>query len=175
MDINEATAKSLQAARAVSGLTFAKLAEKSGVPAQTIYRMFGAKRDIKLPQLSAVAHAMGLTVVEIMQDAERIQMRSKRHSQDVADDAEERRWSLFFWGNRLCRISPIRRGRIEKGNYHEAVEAFGSDGVRVRVVCDACGLWWFRSVFVVGREVAAHVAGVDCTGVGRPGGAAGGP
>lgn len=89
MDINEATAKSLQAARAVSGLTFAELSEKSGVPEQTIYRMFGAKRDIKLPQLSAVAHAMGMTVVEIMQDAERIQMRSKRHAQDTADKADE--------------------------------------------------------------------------------------
>lgn len=84
MDINEATAKSLQAARAVSGLTFAELSEKSGVPQQTIYRMFGAKRDIKLPQLSAVAHAMGMTVVEIMQDAERIQLRSERYSHDPA-------------------------------------------------------------------------------------------
>lgn len=87
MDINEATAKSLQAARAVSGLTFAELSEKSGVPQQTIYRMFGAKRDIKLPQLSAVAHAMGMTVVEIMQDAERIQSRSERYSHDHAESA----------------------------------------------------------------------------------------
>lgn len=79
MDINEATAKALQAARAVSGLTFDELAKKSGIPRPTVYRMFGAKRDIKLPQLYAVAQAMGVTVVEIMQDAERIQKRSERH------------------------------------------------------------------------------------------------
>lgn len=79
MDINEATAKALQAARAVSGLTFDELAKESGIPRPTVYRMFGAKRDIKLPQLYAVAQAMGVTVVEIMQDAERIQRRSERH------------------------------------------------------------------------------------------------
>ena len=48
MDINEATAKALQAARAVSGLTFDELAKESGIPRPTVYRMFGAKRDIKL-------------------------------------------------------------------------------------------------------------------------------
>lgn len=78
MDINEATAKALQAARAVSGMTYDELAEKSGVSVQTIYRMFGAKRDIKLPQLYALAQAMGMTVVELMQDAERIQSRDLR-------------------------------------------------------------------------------------------------
>lgn len=78
MDINEATAKALQAARAVSGLTYDELAEKSGVNVQTIYRMFGAKRDIKLPQLYSLASAMGLTVVELMQDAERIKERAGR-------------------------------------------------------------------------------------------------
>lgn len=80
MDINEATAKALQAARAVSGLTFDELAQKSGVNVQTIYRMFGAKRDIKVPQLYALASAMGVTVVDLMQDAERIQEREARAS-----------------------------------------------------------------------------------------------
>ena len=59
MDINEATAKALQAARAVKGLTYEEVCEKSGVSIPTINRMFGAKRDIKLPQLQAVATVLG--------------------------------------------------------------------------------------------------------------------
>lgn len=86
MDINEATAKALQAARAVSGLTFEELAEKSGVSTPTIYRMLGAKRDIKVPQLYALATAMGVTVVDIMQDAERIQAREERQLHETVKD-----------------------------------------------------------------------------------------
>ena len=80
MDINEATAKALQAARAVKGLTYEEVCEKSGVSIPTINRMFGAKRDIKLPQLQAVATVLGVTVVEVLQDAERIQARDGRSS-----------------------------------------------------------------------------------------------
>lgn len=76
MDINEATAKALQAAKAVSGMTFEELSEKAGVPIQTLFRMTKGSRDIKIPTLAAVAGAMGLTVVDIMQDAERIMERS---------------------------------------------------------------------------------------------------
>lgn len=79
MDMNEATAKALQAARAVSGLTFEELADKSGVPIATVFRIFGAKRDIKIPQLYALAKALGITVVELMSDAERIQKRDERN------------------------------------------------------------------------------------------------
>ncbi|MCR1995701.1 helix-turn-helix domain-containing protein [Bifidobacterium animalis] len=128
MDINEATAKSLQAARAVSGLTFAELSEKSGVPEQTIYRMFGAKRDIKLPQLSAVAHAMGMTVVEIMQDAERIQMRSQRHSQDAADDADAMLASadngidIDAWANRIRAEDALREAAQSVESERDAEE-----------------------------------------------------
>jgi transcriptional regulator with XRE-family HTH domain len=85
MDINEATAKALQAARAVSGMTYEEVSEKSGVSAPTVYRMFGAKRDIKVPQLHDVAEAMGVTVVDIMQDAERIQTREQRNTQESTD------------------------------------------------------------------------------------------
>ena len=86
MDINEATAKALQAARAVSGLTFEELSAKSGVPVQTIYRIFGAKRDIKLPQLYALAQALGITVVELMEDAERI--RQRQLADDIASNPD---------------------------------------------------------------------------------------
>lgn len=86
MDINEATAKALQAARAVSGMTYEEIAEKSGVSAPTIYRMFGAKRDIKVPQLHAVAKVMGVTLVEVMQDAERIQSRDERNRGEAKGD-----------------------------------------------------------------------------------------
>lgn len=128
MDINEATAKSLQAARAVSGLTFAELSEQSGVPDQTIYRMFGAKRDIKLPQLSAVAHAMGMTVVEIMQDAERIQMRSQRHSQDAADEADAMLASadngidIDAWANRIRAEDALREAAQSVESERDAEE-----------------------------------------------------
>lgn len=90
MDINEATAKALQAARAVSGLTYEEVSEKSGVSVQTIYRMFGAKRDIKVPQLYSVAKALGLTLVDVVQDAERIQIRDDRKSdQPDADPSDD--------------------------------------------------------------------------------------
>ena len=85
MDINEATAKALQAARAVSGLTFEELSAKSGVSSQTIYRMFGAKRDIKIPQLAALASAMGITIVDLMEDAERIRSRAERGAVSLSE------------------------------------------------------------------------------------------
>ena len=80
MDINEATAKALQATRAVKGMTYEEVSEQSGVSLPTINRMFNAKRDIKLRQLQAVATVLGVTVVEVLQDAERIQARDGRSS-----------------------------------------------------------------------------------------------
>ena len=85
MDINEATAKALQAARAVSGMTYEEIAQRSGVSAPTVYRMFSAKRDIKLPQLYSIAQVMGVTIVDIMQDAERIRVRDERNKKSEKD------------------------------------------------------------------------------------------
>lgn len=50
--------------------------------------MFGAKRDIKVPQLYALANAMGVTVVDIMQDAERIRKRAARQTRDPGLETE---------------------------------------------------------------------------------------
>lgn len=124
MDINEATAKALQAARAVSGLTFDELAQKSGVNVQTIYRMFGAKRDIKVPQLYALASAMGVTVVDLMQDAERIQERDARasaHGERVLslDDVAVDEQSAIEETLRAYRDNPVDLAASHSSHKHE--------------------------------------------------------
>lgn len=78
MDINQATAKALHAARVVSGLTYDELAAKTGMNVQAIYRIFAAKGSIKVTQLASLADAMGLSPIDIMSDAERIMDREKR-------------------------------------------------------------------------------------------------
>lgn len=77
MNINQATAKALHAARAVSGLTYDELAKKTGMNVQAIYRVFGAKGEIKVTQLASLAKAMDLTPYQIMEDAQRIMDRSE--------------------------------------------------------------------------------------------------
>lgn len=77
MNINQATAKALQAARVVSGLTYEELSQKTGMNVQAIYRVFGAKGEIKVTQLASLADAMGLTPIDIMDDALRILKRDK--------------------------------------------------------------------------------------------------
>lgn len=77
MNFNQATAKALHAARAVSGITYDGLAKKTGMNVQAIYRLFGAKGEIKVSQLAALGKAMGLTPSQIMEDAQRILERSK--------------------------------------------------------------------------------------------------
>lgn len=77
MNFNQATAKALHAARAVNGITYDELAKKTGMNVQAIYRLFGAKGEIKVSQLAALGKAMGLTPSQIMEDAQRILERSK--------------------------------------------------------------------------------------------------
>jgi len=77
MNFNQATAKALHAARAASGITYDELAKKTGMNVQAIYRLFGAKGEIKVSQLAALGKAMGLTPSQIMEDAQRILERSK--------------------------------------------------------------------------------------------------
>lgn len=77
MNFNQATAKALHAARAVNGITYDELAKKTGMNVQAIYRLFGAKGEIKVSQLAALGKAMGLTPSQIMEDAQRILDRSK--------------------------------------------------------------------------------------------------
>lgn len=79
MNINQATAKALQAARVVSGLTYDELSKKTGLNVQAIYRVFGAKGEIKVTQLASLADAMGLTPIDIMNDALRILDRNKEN------------------------------------------------------------------------------------------------
>ncbi|AII74878.1 helix-turn-helix domain-containing protein [Bifidobacterium coryneforme] len=80
MNVNQATAKALHAARVVSGLTYDELAKKTGMNVQAIYRVFGAKGEIKVTQLASLAGAMGLTPHQILEDAQRIMERSKTES-----------------------------------------------------------------------------------------------
>ena len=77
MNFNQATAKALHAARAVNGITYDELAKKTGMNVQAIYRLFGAKGEIKVSQLASLGKAMGLTPSQIMEDAQRILDRSK--------------------------------------------------------------------------------------------------
>lgn len=72
MNFNQATAKALHAARVVSGLTYNELAKKTGMNIQTIYRVFGAKGEIKVTQVASLGQAMDLTPSQIMEDAQRI-------------------------------------------------------------------------------------------------------
>ena len=72
MNFNQATAKALHAARVVSGLTYDELAKKTGMNIQTIYRVFGAKGEIKVTQVASLGQAMDLTHTQIMEDAQRI-------------------------------------------------------------------------------------------------------
>nr|WP_198181626.1 MULTISPECIES: helix-turn-helix transcriptional regulator [unclassified Bifidobacterium]MBH9978665.1 helix-turn-helix transcriptional regulator [Bifidobacterium sp. W8108]MBI0173465.1 helix-turn-helix transcriptional regulator [Bifidobacterium sp. M0307] len=72
MNFNQATAKALHAARVVSGLTYDELAKKTGMNIQTIYRVFGAKGEIKVTQVASLGQAMDLTPSQIMEDAQRI-------------------------------------------------------------------------------------------------------
>lgn len=72
MEYNQAVAKALQIHRVMRDMSYSELAEKSGVNIQTIYRMFAAKRDIKVSPLSKVASALQVPVSRIMEDAEKI-------------------------------------------------------------------------------------------------------
>lgn len=77
MNFNQATAKALHAARVVSGLTYDELAKKTEMNVQTIYRVFGAKGEIKVTQVASLGQAMDLTPSQIMEDAQRILERTK--------------------------------------------------------------------------------------------------
>lgn len=77
MNFNQATAKALHAARVVSGITYNELAKKTGMNVQAIYRVFGAKGEIKVTQLALLGKAMGLTPSQILDDAQRILERCK--------------------------------------------------------------------------------------------------
>lgn len=77
MEYNQAVAKALQIHRVLRDMSYNELAEKSGVSIQTIYRIFGAKRDIKVDPLSKIAGALQVPVSRIMEDAEKIARESQ--------------------------------------------------------------------------------------------------
>lgn len=72
MNYNQAVSKALQVHRILENMSYSQLAEKSGVNIQTIYRMFGAKRDIKIEPLSKIAQAMQVPMARIIEDVEKI-------------------------------------------------------------------------------------------------------
>ena len=78
MDINEATAKAIQAERAIAGLTVRELSARSGIPMSTLMRMLGAQREIKVTQVEQVADAMDVYPHEIIEQAEVIMGRAAR-------------------------------------------------------------------------------------------------
>ena len=78
MDINEATAKAIQAERAAAGLTIKDLSERSGVPISTLMRILKSERDIKVNQIAQLADVLDLYPHEILQEAEKYIEREER-------------------------------------------------------------------------------------------------
>lgn len=79
MDMNEATAKAIQAERAISGKTVRELAEDAQIPLSSLMRVLGAEREIKVNQIARIAYALGIEPHEIVESAERILGRDEPH------------------------------------------------------------------------------------------------
>lgn len=78
MDMNEATAKALQAERAIADITVRELSKQAGIPLSSLMRVLGAERDIKVNQVAQLATALGVYPHEIIERAETILARADR-------------------------------------------------------------------------------------------------
>ena len=65
-NLTRAVAQQLQAERAAAGMTYAQLAEASGVNEQSITRYLTGKRDFKIEVLGQLADALSLTPQTIL-------------------------------------------------------------------------------------------------------------
>jgi transcriptional regulator with XRE-family HTH domain len=90
MNINTATAKAIDAQRAVANLSLRQFSELCEIPISTAVRILSAKRPIRLDQLEKIANALGLSVLEIVEDAQRILERANRggYARKFIDEAE---------------------------------------------------------------------------------------
>jgi len=78
MDMNEATAKAIQAERAIADVTVRELSARAGIPLSSLMRVLGAERDIKINQVAQLATALGVYPHELVEAAEQILARNTR-------------------------------------------------------------------------------------------------
>lgn len=64
-----AVTEQLRAERAAKQMPFKELVQRTGMSEQTLIRYFNGKRDIPLTQLAAIADALGLTPIDIINRA----------------------------------------------------------------------------------------------------------
>lgn len=76
MDINEATAKAIQAERAIAEKTVRQLAEESAIPLTSLMRVLKGTREIKINQVAQIAEALDIYPHEIIEHAENIMTRT---------------------------------------------------------------------------------------------------
>ncbi len=85
MDMNEATAKAIQAERAIADITVRDLSQRAGIPLSSLMRVLSAERDIKVNQVAQIATVLGVYPHEILEHAEQILARAQRGSGRTAD------------------------------------------------------------------------------------------
>ena len=78
--LNAALAATLNGERVAAGMTFDELAAASGIPKRTLLRKVSTtERHLNIEDVSAIAAAVGLTVVEVLARAEdRLQRRASK-------------------------------------------------------------------------------------------------
>jgi transcriptional regulator with XRE-family HTH domain len=64
-------AMALEAERGAARLSIEALADQSGVPLRTLYRVLHAERDINVEQLAQLARVFGIEPAEIIVEAQR--------------------------------------------------------------------------------------------------------
>ena len=72
MDMNHAIAKAISAERVIAGMTVRELSEASDIPVRTLMRILSAERDIKINQITQLAHAFHTTPADLVWRAQEI-------------------------------------------------------------------------------------------------------
>ena len=75
--VRRAIAEELQVARVRAGLTRDELAARSGVSRASVFRIENAERDVKMEQLWALAEALNVEPVDILQAAQDLLRKNK--------------------------------------------------------------------------------------------------
>jgi len=70
-DIQAALATQIKAEMAAKDWTQADLAGSANIPTSTLHRYLNGARDIPLPVFAEIARALGLSMIELAQRAER--------------------------------------------------------------------------------------------------------
>jgi transcriptional regulator with XRE-family HTH domain len=70
-DIQAALVTQIKAEMAARDLKQSDLAEKSGIPTSTLHRYLNGSRDIPMPQVIEMASALNLSILELVERAQR--------------------------------------------------------------------------------------------------------